>query len=171
MNHATLNHATLIFIALLLAACGQADQAGQTQAIPFKPTGDVKHLMQWVLDPAADHVWDSSGSIITAAGTEERAPTTEEAWLAVQRSAIVVAETGNLLLIPGVARDSGAWQDFSLGLIDAGLQAKSAADAHDGDALFEAGAQLYRVCSGCHAAYIQEESDSDIQDQEQANTP
>ena len=152
-----MNHARLLIISLLLTACGQQEQAAPEKSIPFKPTGDVKHLMQWVLDPAADHLWDSAGSIITAEGTEDLAPTSDEAWLAVQHSAVVVAEAGNLLLMPGVAEDDGAWQDISLGLIEAGLRAKSAAEAHDAEALFDAGGQLYRVCLSCHAIYIKDD--------------
>ena len=62
---------------LTLAGCGPSEQAPsqpeQAGSSPFKLSGDVKHVMQWVLDPAADGVWDSAGSIITAAGTRELA--------------------------------------------------------------------------------------------------
>lgn len=145
----------LLAVLLLLGACSPQEQAEQAPVIAFKSTGDVKYIMQWVIDPASDKVWDSSGSIITAEGTEELAPTTDEGWLAVQHSAAVVAEAGNLLLMPGRARDNGAWQDISLGLVEAGLRAKAAAEAKDEDALFEAGGQIYRVCKSCHAIYIQ----------------
>ncbi|HJN52925.1 MAG: hypothetical protein QGI68_01460 [Pseudomonadales bacterium] len=111
--------------------------------------------MQWVLDPAADHIWDSAGSVITAEGVEELAPTTDEGWLAVQHSAVVVAETGNLLLMPSRARDDQDWQEIALGLIDVGMRAAKAAEAKDADALFEVGGQLYRVCVSCHTQYMQ----------------
>ena len=153
-----MNRLKLIAILLLLGACSPSEQADQTQAIPFKATGDMAHTMRWVLDPAADHLWGSTGSIITAEGTEELAPTSEEEWLAVQHSAVVVAETGNLLLMPSRAKDDGPWREMSLGLIEAGLLAESAANARDPDALFEAGGQLYRVCKSCHAVYIEDEA-------------
>ena len=158
-------HIRLALILLLLAACSQSEPPGalteQTKAVPFKPTGDVKHLMQWVLDPATDKVWDSAGFIITTEGTADLQPTTKEGWLAVQHSAAVVAESGNLLMMPGLARDDGAWRDMSLGLIEAGLRAKAAADAHDADALFEAGGQIYRVCKSCHSVYMQDDEVSE----------
>ena len=154
-----MNQLKIALILLLLAACSPQEpekpQINQANSIPFKITGDVKHTMQWVLDPAAYHIWRSAGSIITAAGTRELTPTTDDGWLAVQHSATVVAETGNLLMMPGRAMDDDAWRDISLGLIEAGLHAKSAAQAHDADALFDAGGEIYRVCSSCHAAYIE----------------
>ena len=153
-------YAKLMVLLLLLTACGQQEQAEQAKPTVFKPTGDVMHLMAWVLDPAADHVWDSAGSIITATGTRELAPTTDEGWLAVQHSAAVIAETGNLLLMPGLIRDNGDWQDISHGLIAAGMRAKAAAEAQDTDALFDAGGQIYRVCTSCHSLYIHGDDES-----------
>lgn len=148
----------LIPILFLLAACSPSEkeqpQTQQPESIPFKLAGDVKYTMQWVLDPAADHIWESAGTIITAEGERELAPTTDEGWLAVQHSAAVVAETGNLLLMPGRAVDNGTWKDIAHGLVAAGLSAQAAAKAHDSDALFDAGGQIYRVCNSCHSAYI-----------------
>jgi hypothetical protein len=153
-----------ILLLLLLAACGQKQaEQPQSAAIPFKPTGDVLHLMHWLLEPAADHLWDSAGFVITDEGMVDLQPTTEEGWLAVQHSAVVVAEAGNLLMMPGLARDEGDWREISLGLIEAGLQNRAAAEAHDAEALFEAGGLLYRVCLSCHAVYIQGEQKPDIE--------
>ncbi|MBV1932153.1 MAG: hypothetical protein KUG71_10615 [Porticoccaceae bacterium] len=167
MNRIKINPVKLIPILFLLAACSPSEQeqskTQEIELIPFTPAGDVKYTMQWVLDPAADHIWDSAGTIITAAGSRELAPTTDEGWLAVQHSAAVVAETGNLLMMPGRARDDGDWRDISLGLVAAGLSAQAAAEAHDSDALFDAGGQIYRVCTSCHSAYIH--------DVESAETP
>jgi len=159
---------SLALLLFTLIGCSPSEQApgqsqtsqsqpGQAASSPFKLSGDTKHIMQWVLDPAADHIWDSAGSIITAAGTRELAPTTEEGWLSVQYGAAVVAATGNLLMMPGRAVDDKDWQKTSQALVDAGLLAQSAAKAHDADALFDAGSQIYRICKACHSAYIQGE--------------
>lgn len=145
----------LICLALLLTACEQQEPAKQDIGIPFKPTGDVSHLMHWVLDPAADKIWDSAGEIITAEGVRDLRPTTDEGWLAVEQSATVVAETGNLLMMPGYARDEGNWRELSLALIDAGLRAKAAAAEKNADKLFDNGGHLYRVCVSCHSVYVQ----------------
>ncbi|OUS09678.1 hypothetical protein A9Q90_02795 [Gammaproteobacteria bacterium 54_18_T64] len=149
----------LAALLLTLAGCSPSEQAvapvQQAAGNSFKLSGDVKHIMQWVLDPAADSVWDSAGSIITAAGTRELAPTTDEGWLAVEHNAAVVAASGNLLLMPGRAVDDQGWQNIAQGLVDAGLLAQAAAKNQDSDALFDAGGQIYRVCKSCHSVYVQ----------------
>ena len=93
----------------MLASCEQP-----LEEVPYRPTGDVKHTMNLVLDPAADVIWGSAGFIMTEAGTQDLAPTTEEGWLALQHSAMVVAESGNLLMMPGRSKDNGDWQEISL---------------------------------------------------------
>ena len=116
--------------------------------------GQKTSLGAW-LDPAADKIWDSAGEIITAEGVRDLRPTTDEGWLAVEQSATVVAETGNLLMMPGYARDEGNWRELSLALIDAGLRAKAAAAEKNADKLFDNGGHLYRVCVSCHSVYVQ----------------
>ena len=157
-----MKYLTSALILLLLSGCSPPAQdkpQAEVAAPVFKLAGDVKHTMQWVLDPAADHIWDSAGFVITAEGTKDLSPKTDEAWLAVQHSAAIVAETGNLLLMPGRVGDEG-WQDISKGLVDAGLRAQAAAAAHDADGLFDAGGQIYRVCTSCHAVYVHDEDTS-----------
>jgi hypothetical protein len=142
-------------VILLSVSCAQLE----LKPVPFKPIGDVKQTMQMVLDPAADLIWDSAGSIITAEGVEELAPTTDEGWLAVQHSAAVVAETGNLLLMPGRAKDEQDWREISQALTGAGLTVLRAAKAKDADALFDAGGELYNVCVSCHRQYWPDENE------------
>ncbi len=152
------------FLLSTLVACSPSEQATPlTEAEhgdsgTFKLSGDVKHIMQWVLDPAAFGVWNSAGSIITSAGTRELAPTTDEGWLAVEHSAAVVAASGNLLMMPGRVVDEKVWKDTALGLVDAGLRAQTAAKNQDSDALFDAGGQIYRVCKACHSVYVRGEN-------------
>jgi len=138
---------------LLLAGCGQpsGEQAPDGQA--YESGHNTHDVMTWVLDPAADHVWASAGQIITEAETVDLAPTTDEGWVAVRHSAAVVAEAGNLLMLPAHARDQEDWVEISRGLYQAGVLAEQAADAQDADALFEAGGIIYNVCVACHQLY------------------
>ncbi|HIG42474.1 MAG: hypothetical protein ABGY96_18655 [bacterium] len=155
----SINTCVLTLLAVLvLGGCARPEAA---KPVPFKPTGDVKHIMDFVLDPAADVIWASAGAIITVEGTQDLQPTTDEGWLAVEQSAVVVAESGNLLMMPSRARDDKDWIEISQGLVDVGLRAKAAARAHNADDLFEAGGQIYRVCSSCHQLYIQGEEKPD----------
>jgi len=73
----------------------------------------------------------------------------------VWAAALSLAESGNLLMIAPRAIDDGAWMQFSRSLIEAGTEAAAAAQAHDVDRVFAAGEQVYNVCAGCHARYVQ----------------
>ncbi len=153
----------LIFLGSLifLTACNASEPTGsgespvsQSQAVPFKMATDLHQTMEWVLDPAADLIWDSAGSIITEAGIEELAPTTDAGWENVRNNAAVVAQSGNLLMLPGIALGENDWMELSAGLVDAGMLAVKAAEAQDSDALFKAGGQIYNVCRACHQQYV-----------------
>ena len=109
--------------------------------------------MAVVLEPAADKVWDSAGFIITERGVKDLAPTTDEGWENVRHGAAVVAETGNLLMMPGRAMPGDDWMEISAGLVQAGQRAMVAAEARDADALFEVGGEIYNVCVSCHQLY------------------
>ncbi|MCZ6617617.1 MAG: hypothetical protein O7E57_05750 [Gammaproteobacteria bacterium] len=122
--------------------------------VPFKPITDVRETMEWILDPAADVLWASAGTIITIDESRELAPTTDEGWAHVRNNAAVVAEAGNLLMMPSRAKDNADWMEYSSALVDMGVLAMQAADAQDSDALFDAGGKLYSVCTACHQAYI-----------------
>jgi hypothetical protein len=138
---------------LLLAGCSPSpDQTPQ----PFVSTGDIHQFMVWYLEPAADVLWDNAGFIVTQAGEEDLQPTDQEGWDRVRNAATVVAEGGNLLMMPGYAADSEAWVEYAGGVITAGLSARQAALNKDADALFQAGANLYSACLACHNRYIVE---------------
>ena len=63
---------------------------------PFRPVADTKLLMQSVVDPNADVIWEAVKTIDTPAGTQEIRPKSDEEWTAVRNSAVSVAEAGNL---------------------------------------------------------------------------
>ena len=123
---------------------------------PFKPVATVKELMNSVIDPSADLIWESVATIQTPGETEERRPHTTEEWTKVQDGATMVAESGNLLMMVPRAKDGDVWMKMAQGLTDAGMEARKAADAKDADALFNAGANIYYACSNCHVRYIDE---------------
>ena len=74
---------------------------------PFRATSTIRELMQSMVAPSAQGLWDSVGRVSDARGTRDLEPRTDEEWAAVRRHAISLMETTNLLLIPGrhVARE------------------------------------------------------------------
>jgi hypothetical protein len=146
--------------ALLLTACSGPEPPVDAAVTPFELVADVHHTMEWILDPAADVIWSSAGFIITAEGERDLSPTTEEAWEHVVHNAAILAEGGNLLMLPG--RSAGPdWNEYSSGLVKAGRLAVEAAEARDSTALFDAGGRIYQVCKACHNQYWTDEGAAD----------
>ena len=71
----------------------------------------------------------------------------------MRNAAIIIAESGNLLLMPGRVHEDARWTELSLALIARGREALIAAENRDPDAVFNAGGEVYLVCAECHAAF------------------
>ncbi len=138
-------------MALLLVACAN-EQPPVQEAPPYQIVTDIRQTMEWVLDPAVDVIWDSAGTIISAEGRTELAPTTDDGWSRVIFAAATLAEAGNLLMLPGRSLGDD-WQEYAAGLTEASKLALTAAQARDADALFDAGGRIYQVCRACHNQY------------------
>lgn len=123
---------------------------------PFKPVVDVKLLMDGIVDPSADLIWENSGTIVESTGVTERKPKNDEEWTNVRNRAMMVAEAGNLLMMVPRAKDTGDWMKYSQELIDSGTATMRAAEAKDVEKLFATGGQVYQACTNCHRNYIEE---------------
>jgi hypothetical protein len=144
---------------LFAAAVGSGVLAGcvhqpRADAPPFKPVTTTLVLMESVIAHAAEVYWDSVQVTVDENGVTERQPQTDEEWEFVWASALAIAESGNLLMMAPRAVDDGAWMQFSRSLVDAGVAAAAAAEAHDVERVFAAGEQVYNVCLGCHTRDI-----------------
>jgi len=137
---------------LLLAGC-EAPPPPPPPAPPYTNTLAVKQVMEWVIDPAADVIWDSVKSVITEKGTQEIAPKTDAAWDKVRDAAATLMEASNALMIEGRARDKKEWMAAARRLGDAANQALKAAQAKNTVALFDEGGNIYKTCAACHAQY------------------
>jgi hypothetical protein len=170
----------MVFLPLaLLAACSQP-RAPDSHAQPFRPTASIQELMQTIVDPAADAVWEAVSSETGPHGIEEHQPRSEAEWLAVRRHALTLVEAGNLLLVPGrpvshggkpledahvpgildarqvaqaIDADRGAFAARVLDLHAAGSEALAAVDARDAQRLMRAGERIDAACEGCHMHY------------------
>ena len=134
--------------------------------------------MRYIVDPAADSIWNAVVVEVTTSGTHERVPSTDEEWATLRGHALTLLEATNLLLMdgrrvavpgsrsemPGVdlepeqieallAADRGAWNAFVGGLHDTGLIVLAAVEAKDSEALLVAGDALDLACENCHTRY------------------
>ena len=147
--------AFLLVIFFGLSACSndQSEPPALANDVTYNTQLNVQQIMGLVLEPASDVLWDSAGWVMDAAGYEDLYPTTDEGWEFVRAQAAIVVESGNMLALPGRAEDDDAWMIYSEGLSDAGILAMEAAAEQNEEDFFQAGAQLYSVCTACHQAY------------------
>ena len=141
--------AFMVFLSAFAISCSSAPEPP-----PFKAVADNKLLMQAVVDPMADVVWDSVKTIVTAKGVEDIRPRTEEQWTNVRNAAVALTESGNLLMLVPRAKDGGEWMKAAQQLITTGEAAIRAADSKNADRLFTVGGDIYEACSNCHRQYI-----------------
>ena len=141
-------------VLLVLASTLAAAACGGPAPPPFKPIADNKLLMQAVVDPNADLIWDAVKIIETRDGTQDIRPKTDEQWIAVRNAAVAVAESGNLLMMVPRAKDGGEWMQRAQEMLTAGEAAIRAAEAKNADKLFTVGGDIYDSCSNCHRKYL-----------------
>jgi hypothetical protein len=127
-----------IFLAGGIIALAQAPSEA------FPPAASVKQLMLDLIHP-------SSNDILLA--IYRGGPQNEKDWAVVRRSAVTLAESGNMLMMAGRARDQGDWMKDAKLLVDAGNAAYKAAQAKDGNALAALAGAVDASCTTCHKQY------------------
>jgi len=168
---------SLFSVSLFFAgACRAPQQASQQPE--YAPTATIKDIMDAIVDPSADVVWESVATIVNTNGIEDRAPRTDEEWTNVRRGAIRVLEGTNLLMMPGrhvarpgeksetpgvelepeeieanINKDRQKWNRLAKGLHDASLVALQAIDAKNAQAVVDAGEKMDMACENCHTTY------------------
>lgn len=120
---------------------------------PFDTTTSVKDLMANLVDPTADGVWDKFGTVYTKEGAFERAPANDDDWNEVKAKAITLVEVGNLLMLPARSGNNDEWIKRAQALITQSQRAIKAAEAHDKEASFNIGADIYETCVNCHKQF------------------
>ncbi len=122
-----------------LLAVGPA--LAQAPSASYQPVGTMSELMVSMVYPALNGILLQ----INRGG-----PASEAEWTDLRRSAILLAESGNVLTM----RSRGAeWSEASRALVDVGDAAYQAAVAGDVDALAALGQQLDASCVNCHEQY------------------
>jgi len=166
----------------ITAACSTSEPAPApataSDAPQYEAAATVKDLMQSIVDPSADLVWNAVTTVQTAKGTIDTVPKTPEEWLKVRHGAVGLSEAANLLMMPGrhvaqphdksdtpgvelepaemevlINKDRAAFIQRAKALHEAGMAAVAAADAKDAQKLFEVGEQIESACENCHSHY------------------
>ena len=109
----------------------------------YQPVGTMSQLMIDIIYPASDAVFYIA----------RMPPQNEKEWNDFKGQALMLAESGNLLMMEGRARDQGDWMKDAKMLVEAGAAAYKAAQAKDVDAVLALNDQLYAACVTCHQQY------------------
>jgi hypothetical protein len=163
-----------ILLFLMVTACGKTSPPSKV----LTATATIKDIMDSVVDPSAEFLFESVAEIADEQGVWEKAPQTDEEWKEVRLRAIALVEAPNLLVMNGraVARpgeksrnpqvelqpeqiqalldaDHRGFIDRAKVLQDAAALALKAADDRNKDALFSACEELDKACENCHTHY------------------
>ena len=149
-------------------------------APPYQVMASIQELMDAVIDPSADALWDSVSIIETVKGTVFHQPHTDEEWQGARRHAIALIEGTNLLVMDGrklvapgsAVLDQGTsgvlsaeegqqkfdsqhptFVQFAKALREAGTQMLTAIDKKDPAGMMNAGAAMDGVCESCHLTF------------------
>ena len=160
---------TGLVLSIAVAAAGASPSIAQAPA----PSGrqqvhaTLNQLMRGDLYPAANVVFsaqsDNPGDVKPIPGHDPSMATdpltsTFGGWMAVENAALTLAESANLLSIPGRTCSNGiavpindpSWPTFVQQLRDASMEAYRAAQARDQDKMIANSGTLSDACAGCH---------------------
>jgi hypothetical protein len=127
----------VIATAVTFASVTYARQTART------PT-TVTQVMTAMTIPASDAIFDATAE----------PPATAEAWAALRKSAVTLAESGRLLMTDALAKDKNTWVEMARDLVREAEATIKAAEAKDRDALENAGDSVYATCKACHGRYM-----------------
>jgi len=166
----------IVMAALLCVASGCRKSAPPAPELATSAT--IKDLMDAMVDPSAEYLFDNIVEIVDETGIIDKTPKTDAEWKEVRRRALMLVEAPNLLVAPGrkVARpgEKPEYPEVELGpeqiqkmidddrdafirrarrLQDAATLALKAIDARDKKELFSKLGDVDKACESCHLHY------------------
>jgi cytochrome c556 len=155
--------------AMLVSLVAQtlAQAPSKSGAPAMRVESDLRQLMRAILYPASNVVFSAQGDNPTDAkavpGQDPSMATdplvsTFGGWQAVENASLALAESANLLLIPGRTCANGVavpmqdpdWTKFVQELRDASAMAYRAARSKDQDKMIEVAEVMSGACAHCH---------------------
>src|SRR5215510_13418193 len=113
------------------------------QSPPFRPVATISEIMNAITLPYSDALLY----------IQRDPPKNDRDWETLQMQALMLAESGNLLMIKGRAKNRGLWMKDARMLVDAGSAAVKATRAKDIDAVLALNEQIVNSCITCHRQF------------------
>ena len=164
----------LIAMSVFVVACNRAPEPSEAQAVTaYSPQAhsNLAQMMRGIPFTFSNIVFDAQSNDPaaprTAADTGGSAGATATfknvygGWQEVENSALALAETANLVMIPGRLCENGkpvpiadeAYRTAAQGLVAAGQAAYKAAQSKNLDAMLEVSDTVSMACANCHERY------------------
>lgn len=148
---------------------------------PYRMDNAIQDVMESVVAPSADILFDAVATDITAAGVNEKRPTTDDDWEKVEHAAVNLIEGVNMIKMPGrlIARpgqktksegpdapeltaeeiaakinmDRGKFLNYANTLQEQAVKTLDIIHKKDAQGLFNIGEDIDNACEGCHLEY------------------
>jgi cytochrome c553 len=113
------------------------------QSPPFRPVATISEIMNAITLPYSDALLY----------IQRNPPQTDRDWETLQLQAVMLAESGNLLMMKDRAKNQGEWMKDARALVDAGMAAVKATRAKDIQAVLALNEQIVTSCITCHRKF------------------
>jgi hypothetical protein len=148
---------------------------------PYKLNNSIQDIMEGIIAPNADVLFDAVATDITAQGVNEKRPRTDDDWEKVEAAAIALVEGPNLIKMPGrraarpgektksegpdapeltpeeiqakINADRGKFLRYANDLQDTAIKALDIVRKKDAEGLFNIGEDIDQACEACHLEY------------------
>lgn len=128
-------------IALLLLVCLVSTAIAQSP--PFQAVATISQIMSAITLPYSDAL----------VYIQRNPPQTDRDWETLEVQALMLAESGNLLMMKERAKNQGQWMKDARALVDAGMAAAKATRTRDMQAVMALNEQIVNSCVSCHTKY------------------
>jgi len=164
-------------LVLMVFGCAQVP-ANEAPAGDYNTVATIKDIMDSIVDPNQDFIWESIGTEVSAAGIIEKAPKNDDEWKEERRHAIAMVEVANLLKMPGrrvakageksenpqvelgpeeiealISKDRATFIRLATDFQNTAIAQLKAVDDRNIDELLQAGGDIDTRCENCHRVY------------------
>ena len=128
---------------IVAAALVATVHAQRSSSMGVRTLANVRELHDLMISPASDAVFNAAID----------PPADAKGWTNARHQALLLAESGNLLMVGTRVRDSNNWMKMSRAMVDAAALAAAAAEKKDAKALEASTDSITTACMNCHRPY------------------
>jgi hypothetical protein len=148
---------------------------------PYRLDNSIQDVMEGIVAPSSDVLFDAVATDITAEGVNEKRPRTDDDWERVEHAAVTLIEAVNMIKVPGrlvahpgettksegpdapeltpqeiatkINADRGKFLKYANDLQDQAVKTLAIIHKKDAEGLFNIGEEIDNACEACHLEY------------------